>query len=406
MASGKIIFVILAIVTLALFVPAAMCSPAEESSGPGYEWMKFFESSEGEINSVWQLSDGSYVAGGKGENGRELIGLDKSGEIVWENKIPGGDENGTVRFIQESPLGGLYLFTDGENLIKTTVAGDVEWMYHQPVGVISSIEVADSGNVLMSGDFYQSFLTMVGSDGTELWNRSMGSPEGGGQYRLTSVQGTPDGGFVIAGYINPIMSTEKYHGFVMKTDADGDQKWAKQYRYDDSAMIITITPVADGGYAAGMVGITDQDISLNEDNAGYISYILLLNDEGEMISKNIVPDIDIIYYINSASDGGYYILGKKYDTLTDSTDYRLIKADSDGSLEWMKSFGNIRISSVHKTDDGGLLLAGIDEETKKGVIIKMLPEGDKEEKSPGFGVFVAICAVFCALCVLKHKNRL
>lgn len=404
MAFRKLLSLILVFAALSLIVPGAMCSPVSETTGPGYEWMKFFAPGDGEINSVWQLSNGNYVAGGKGENGRELSGIDKSGEIIWKKDIPGGDANGTVRFIQESPLGGFYLFTDGENLIKTTPGGDVEWTYHQPVGVISSIEVTDSGDVLMSGDYFQSFLTMVGASGAELWNRSLGSPEGGGQFRLTSVQKTDDGGFVIAGYINPIMSTEKYRGFIMKTDADGKQEWARQYRYDDSVMITTITPVADGGYAAGMVWITDQDLSLNEDNAGFVSYILLLSDEGDSVSKKIVPGADIIYHINSAPDGGYYILAEKIDTLTDSTDYRLIKTDGNGSLQWSKSFGSIRISSIQKTDDGGLLLAGIDEGTKDGVIIKMLPEGSGEEKSPGFGIIAVICSVFCAFCILRHKK--
>jgi hypothetical protein len=401
----RINLVFFALLVISALIPAAMCSSNAASAGPSYEWMEFFSPKDLEISSVWQLSDGSYVAGGKDGGGRMLFFLDSSGELLWTKNIPGGDENGTIRFIEESPAGGIYVFTDGENLIKTIKTGDVEWSYHQPLGAISSIEVSDSGDVLMSGNYLQSFLTMVGRDGTELWNKTLGSPQGGGQYVLTSVQSAGDGGFIIAGYINPIMYTEKYRCFVMKTDYNGNQEWASQYSYDNSAMIISISPLKDGGYAAGLVEITDLDVSMTADNAGYKSYILVMDENGEVLSKKAVPGVDIIHYIKSADEGGYYLLASSYDVVSGLTEYMLIKTDADGSVEWTKIFGQTRISSLQITDDGGLILSGKDENTKEGIVVKMFPEEKKPEKSPGFGALIAISAFFCVWKTLTQKRR-
>ncbi|MBN2733382.1 MAG: PQQ-binding-like beta-propeller repeat protein [Methanomicrobiaceae archaeon] len=401
----KIYLVFFALLMISALIPAAMCSSGADPAGPSYEWMKFFSPEDLEISSVWQLSDGSYVAGGKGEEGRVLFCLDSSGELLWTKNIPGGDKNGTVRFVEKSSNGGLYLFTDGENLIKTNTKGDVEWSYHQPLGAISSIEVSDSGDVLMSGNHLQSFITMVGSNGTELWNKTLGSPQGGGQYILTSVQKAEDGGFIIAGYINPIIYTGKYRGFVMKTDYNGNQEWASQYGYDNSAIITSISPLDNGGYAAGLVEITDLDVSMNTDRTGYKSYILVMDGKGEVLSKKAVPGVDIIHYIKSAGDGGYYLLASSYDVVSGLTDYMVIKTDSDGSVEWEKFFGQTRISSLQIADDGGLLLSGRDENSKDGIIIKMFPEDIKPEKSPGFGAIIMFSALFCVMNILNKKRR-
>ncbi len=381
---------------------SAASAPAADDAGPLYEWIKEFSPDNGSVNTVWQLLDNSYVAGGN-NNGRILIGISESGVLEWEKSIPGGDENGSVKFVEESLTGGLYIFTDGENLMKTSVAGDVEWTFHQPFGVVNSVEISGSGYVLLGGDYYQAFLTLVSPEGNEVWNKTIESSQGGGQLRITSVQNTNDGSFIVAGYINPIIYTGKYCGFAMKINPDGDIVWEKQYGYDNSAMIITITPLDDGSFAAGLVEITEAEISMTEDNSAYAPSILIIDENGSEILKYEVSGAEVIYYIKGAADGGYYLLASRYNALSDFTDFMLIKTDSKAQTLWTKNFGETRISSLQTASDGGLVLCGIDENTKKGAIIKTAPDCDNTNKTPGFGIIAALISVFCAAfnCRLK-----
>ena len=403
-AFKRIFLSVLILSAICMLIPAGLCASPDNQNGPSYEWMKSFSGDE-KINSVWELSDGSYVAGGHGVKGRELIFISNTGDIVSKTSIPGGDENASIKFVEESPAGGLYLFTDGENLIKTDLLGNIEWTYHQPVGVISSIEVSDNGNVLMTGDFYQSFLTMISVKGEELWNKTLGTPKGGGQYRLTSVQKTPDGNFIIGGYINPIIYTENYRSFMMKTDENGEIIWSAQYSFDDSGMIISIIPLENNNYAAALVEEKEDRIALSEDNSICQASVFIIGNDGEELSKIRVPTADVIYHIKAAVDGGYYLLADRYDKITDKTEYLIIRLDNKGSKLWTKNYGDVRISSLQITSDNGLLISGTDQITNECMIIKTSPDTAGEQKSCGFGVITAIFAGFCFVLYSAGKTQ-
>ncbi|MBP2133320.1 hypothetical protein J2128_001274 [Methanomicrobium sp. W14] len=401
---GKRAFVVLVLFVLCAVLPAAVSASADSGNSSG-EWMKEFSLEDGSVAAVWQMSDGDIVAAGSGENGSEIFGLGPDGNISWKKDI-GGGENSSAVFVQESPLGGLYLFTSDEELVKTDDSGNVEWTYRQPYGVISSIEVADNGNVLMAGDYLQSFLIMISPEGNETWNKTLDTPDGGGQYRLSSVQQMSDGEFVVAGYINPIMYTENYRGFMMKINEEGNVSWAKQYKYKDSAMITTVAPLEDGGLAAGLNKITE---GASDNNTEIVPYILITDSGGYQKTMFNVPGVEVVYYVTEAPDKGFYMLGTEENTLagSDEYEYKLLKTDNAGSLEVSKSFGETRINSLQQTLNGEILMAGSDTGSGNGVIIKIMP-GDLEKetnssKSPGFGYVIAVLGAVCAAAIRLKK---
>ena len=285
---------------------AASAAPAAGTgSGPEYEWIEYISTycddnstvSNVTISSIVQMPDGTYIAGGKDDSGRAVFGLDKSGNIVWVKKISGGDADGSVRFVEKSPDGSVYLFTDGENLIKLeNASADARevWTYHVPLGAISSIEVLDDGNVLMGGDFLQSFLTMVGTDGQEVWNRSLGNPAGGGQFRLRSVQTGNDGKYVVTGYVDPIYYENAYRAFAMEINATGGDVWNQQYQTENVSIFFTsVAAMGDGGYAVGALESPMGEVaegSEGEADAVYQPYVGAVGDGFLRAGERLVLD--------------------------------------------------------------------------------------------------------------------
>ncbi|UUX91290.1 hypothetical protein [Methanoplanus endosymbiosus] len=350
------VLVILAV--LAVLPASGACSPDE--------WVRTFSGTDTEINSVWQNADGTYIAGGSDEYGRVIFGLDASGQTVQTSHNLGGDENGSVRFVEASPLGGYILFCDGEDLIKVNESGGVEWRYHQPIGVISSVEVTPEGGVLLAGSWLNSFLYKVGSDGNEEWNKTMGSVTNG-MIDLESVQNDPSGGFVLSGTISAFMSSDDDKGLIMKYSDDGEMIWANQYFGLLSGSFYSITPGQDSGYVAALLTVKDNPVFLKNSEYGYtemvyIPRIAFLDDNGAAIGvRNAASEFSFVYYVADSATDGYYMSGLTPFGLFKENGYRIVKMNDLGEFVWENTFYDAKLTSVHPSSDGGLVISGIAE---------------------------------------------
>ena len=147
---------------------------------------------------------------------------------------------------------------------------------------------------------------------------------------------------------------------------------------------------------------SDDDSNLNEDNAGIIPGF---SGEIEWIKNFGGTGSDKAQAVINTSDGGFAVLG--YSNSTDGeltrkslavNDYWLLKFDSDGSMQWNRTYGGSkddRGQAVIQTTDGGYAIAGYamssdgDGSNNEGFhdhwIIKLNPVGDIEwERSFGF----------------------
>jgi hypothetical protein len=168
-------------------------------------------------HSIKETSDGGYIISGESWDTDVrrwfiyLLKIDNMGDIIWERRIAG------------------YVYIFGKSVVETydngyVVAGRVDYRDHRRNDV---------------------FIMKTDAFGDSLWAYSYyGVLDDYGE----SVQKTPDGGFIIAGYTSvPRFDTKSYF---IKTDRDGGLEWTRTYggEYDEVLYSIECTP--DGGFIA------------------------------------------------------------------------------------------------------------------------------------------------------------
>lgn len=207
-----------------------------------------------------------------------------------------------------------------------------------------------------------------------MWQKCLGGNNG--DYS-NSVEPTPDGGFITAGYTEGRDNGDLtgYHGnpivgdiWIVKTDNAGNIQWQKCMGGSFVETGAYIHATADGGYIfAGTSGSVDYNITGNHGGLDY--WVVKMNSHGEVLwqkdyggSKN-----EYAWSLALAPDGGYFISGETESTDGDITlnhgnrDYWVIKIDGSGNLLWQKSLGGSKDDeaySIQATADGGCITAG------------------------------------------------
>ena len=157
---------------------------------------------------------------------------------------------------------------------------------------------------------FSSFVPVVFS--LVIWTQTYGEK---GSPEVTDLIETFDGGFAIFGNTGDSSRHPDYH--LIKTDANGVMEWNQTY------------------------GIIDSNGKESVDRASCI----LQNDDGGYILTGEAKGISLLSLFSSV--GG---------------DIWLVKTDSDGNIEWEKTFGSTILEDgafdVEITDDGGYLVSG------------------------------------------------
>lgn len=185
---------------------------------------------------------------------------------------------------------------------------------------------------------------------------------GGSDYdEIFSIQQTNDGGYIAVGDYTDV-DNEIYQAWVFKLDSNGNLVWDNYF----------------GEYDYGATSI--QKIKNDEFViAGYASddaWVLKLNSNGNVVWEKQFGGLwyDWANSIQQTTDEGYIVAGVK-DFVGDSGkgDGWFFKLDSDGELEWEKTFGDTSKSlwektsegssddtanSIQQTKDGGYIVAG------------------------------------------------
>lgn len=213
-----------------------------------------------------QTSDGGYVLAGRttigGAGGYDfwLVKTDTAGNMQW-NKTYGQSGDEVANFVRQTTDGGYILagYTTSLGagmdlfLVKTDENGTTMWQKvyggsYTDVGE-SIMQTVDGGYIITGYTSsygvggYDLWLVKTDGSGNRQWHKTYGGAGGDGGY---SLQLTPDGGYLLAGYTNSF-GAGSHDFWLLKTDASGNEQWNNIYGGTSVECAFSVQLTTDGG---------------------------------------------------------------------------------------------------------------------------------------------------------------
>jgi hypothetical protein len=323
--------------------------------------------------------------------------MDENGDLDWQKSF-GGSGFDLLQSIKNTKDGG-FILAGTSNSPET------------PKGGIGNKKENCKGIT----DFW---VIKLNAKGDEQWQKTIG---GNGQDELLCAFQTSDGGYMLGGSSSSTLSpqkditekgiidvkpdlagkTEKCRGnmdyWIVKLDNTGAVQWQKTYGGEYADVLRSMEQTADGGYILGGYSNSSRSGDKTEVNTGIGDYwILKIDNEGKIEwQKTYGGNGDNqLYVIHQTKDGGYIAGGNsnsttqlsfKGGTVSNGTDYWVLKMDEIGDVVWSKTynFGKVDIlTSMVENEDRTFLIGGYaqsesDQGTKAGMQLLKV-SGDKE----------------------------
>jgi PKD repeat protein len=250
--------------------------------------------------------------------------------------------------------------------------------------------IAGSYEVLFESPFAwfsQMWLLKVDEVGEQVWpTRVFG--ETVRNETAWGVAATPDGGYIVAGG-QDAPGTDRMNGWLVKTDAEGNELWNHRLASDSRYGLRWVTPATDGGYWA--VGGSGWGAAAEP------CWVFRTGSDGVPLWTNVTATAASYggaRWVTETSDGGCLAVGSL------RADIALFKFDSAGELlstkTWAATTAAFRTdipNGAIRTPDGGFLIVGwMDVPEPSGfygshevAIVKTGPEGETHwiETLPG-----------------------
>jgi parallel beta-helix repeat protein len=289
----------------------------------------------------------------------------------WRQNYGGTDNDYATSLVQTSDGGyaiGGYTTSFGAGmddfwLIKADSSGNLEW--NETYGGTSIdrasalVQTSDDGYAIAGetlsygaggGDYW---LVKTDANGNMQWNKQYGGTDRDSAQSLVQ---TSDGGYAIGGYTHSF-GAGSIDAWLVKTDASGNMEWNKTYGEADRDIASSLVQTSDGGFAiAGQtysIGAGEGDFWLiKTDGSGNVQWSQTYGGTGtEGIFASLIQ----------TSDGGYAVAGETSSFGAGSQDFWLVKTDSAGDLQWSQTYGGTVSDvaySLIQTVDGGYAIAG------------------------------------------------
>ncbi|MAG33856.1 MAG: hypothetical protein CL908_23490 [Deltaproteobacteria bacterium] len=294
--------------------------------------------------SVQETADGGYIVAGSrdgvGEepNDVHLVRFDDSGNGLWGKRIGGADSDNAYS-VREIPGEGFLVagwstsYGNGGAdvyLVKTDVLGDTLWT--RTYGGTGneyghSMELTPDGGCIIAGYAYSEgvtnddfYLVKTDADGNQEWAQTYG---GSGYDSANSVQLTADGGYVMAGYTYSF-GAGAADFYLVKTDALGNEEWARTFGGDETEIAYAVRQKRDGGYAiAGRIAPYGE--------GGLDFYLVITDADGLWIDEYTYGgnDDDVAFDMALTEAGAYVLGGYTKSFGAGSEDSYLVKVEGD-----------------------------------------------------------------------------
>ena len=339
----------------------------------------------GLIQSILQISDGSYILSGENDSDLIVIKLEKEGpipiasftyspdypcidqQIVFDASISYDPDGNIINY--------LWNFQDGnttnttEEIIIHSYAS--EGQYHVNLTVIDNDKLINSSS--------RDIIIRKEPQPVEIWNKTFAGP---GIDKAYSVQQTRDGGYIIAGetqYYSSDYGLAETGVWLVKTDSTGNMQWNRTFIETDNLGGYCVRQTSDDGYIISVTS-TNFDIDMSD------FWLIKVDSSGNKQWSRIFggKSSDKAYCAQQTSDDGFIITGKTY-VYDVFYDIWLIKTDIAGNELWNKTFGGIDIDSAHsvwQTNDGGYIIAGttssFGDDGRNVWLVKTDPNGNEQ----------------------------
>jgi hypothetical protein len=196
-----------------------------------------------------------------------------------------------------------------------------------------------------------------------------------------------NGGTLIAGQANNTGLSHRItpgNARLIRTDAQGDVIWEKDYGGEADAMFYSVIQVGEDEYI--VVGSIAASYVRQETDF----YLVKIDGEGNEIWSHTYGGrgMDHAKMVRQTSDGGYILVGSRADELPTGDLYQgdiiLIKTDAEGNQIWSHTYGDEILYlawGVAQTPDGGYVLTGWEARTypdRDVIAIKTNESGEVE----------------------------
>jgi len=205
--------------------------------------------------------------------------------------------------------------------------------------------------------------------------------------RLSKVQQTTDGGYILGGRSKSGISGDKTQAnrdgtnatwdyWIVKTDATGVKQWNKRFGGTQNDELVTLQQTLDGGYILGghgYSGLNGDKSQANYDAAETTAdYWIVKTDASGTKQWDFRyggSGDDQFQDLQLTTDGGYIlggystsgISGDKSQASQGDADYWIIKINSAGVKQWDARYGGTNadyLYDLEQTADGGYILGG------------------------------------------------
>jgi hypothetical protein len=271
-------------------------------------------------------------------------------------------------------------------IVKLDSGGVIEWEHSYggsgDEGAFAIEQTADAGYIVAASststngdvtgnhggvDFW---ILKINQTGFIQWETSFGGSSLEIPY---AIHQTFDRGYIVTGYtISNDSNISVNHGFedfwIVKLDSTGTLSWEKTFGGTNADRAFSILQTADSGYiACGYTNSVDGDVTNNHGDYDY--WFVKMNSNGLLQwQKTFGGSLDDkAHCLDITVDGGYIVSG--YTASSDSdvtfnhgfTDLWLIKLDSTATLQWEKSFGGTGVDQAYSlatNPNGNHIIAG------------------------------------------------
>jgi len=321
--------------------------------------------------SIIEVEEGGFAVSGRTQgfevlpHGDEawLVRCDQNGNHLWNRTYGGGLEYGGFlsSFIHsvtviESPDGGFLLTSHTTNygpgdvngwLIRTDQNGECLWNYTYgggPDRVLIESTVCSQGGYLSVGYSentsevsFDGWVLRTDANGNQLWNQTYGSPDIGELFcDVIEVNG---GRFVIVGGLGEFSyfgdrSNSQQDGWLCCIDSDGSHLWNLSYGGHDVERLDQIIQCENGDFA-----ICGRTMSYGMGSLD--TWLVRTDGNGHLLWNQTYGSevIEVGFGLTECHDGGFAIFTMSYDDAHAISNGWFIRADSEGTPLWEHKYG-------------------------------------------------------------------